>query len=326
MIRFTRVLLIAAVTAALAAPALFAQSVTEPGADITLGAFKGPTAVGLVRMLEDGVKLTDGGQVEMQLVRSPEVMVSRLLTGELETAVLPVNLAAKLYNAGRPFVLAAIVGNGMLSVVSTDSGISTLSDLKGRDIYVAGQGGTPDFLMRFLLKESGIEPERDVELIFSMPPPEIAVSLIAGRIETAVLPEPFATMAVRRGSAAGKRIDLQEAWAALPGNPGSYPMTAFVVRRELAEARPVAVRELLAEYRSSLIWVEANPRAAGALVEKNDVGLPAAVAAAAIPASSYVFQPAPRARREVEQLLRTFLAFSPASIGGRLPDEQFYWE
>jgi NitT/TauT family transport system substrate-binding protein len=61
-------------------------------------------------------------------------------------------------------------------------------------------------------------------------------------------------------------------------------------------------------------------------VEKHDLGLKAAVAAAAIPRSAYVFTPAPEARADVEALLSVFLRIEPKSIGGRLPDPEFYAE
>jgi NitT/TauT family transport system substrate-binding protein len=60
-------------------------------------------------------------------------------------------------------------------------------------------------------------------------------------------------------------------------------------------------------------------------VEKHDFGLKAAVAAAAIPRSNYVFIPAAEARPSVEALFRVFLQFSPDSIGGGLPGDLFYY-
>lgn len=298
----------------------------DDGGDITMGAFKGPTAVGLVQVIDGDVAFPDGGSLSTQLVQSPPVMVSRLINGEFQAAVLPVNLAAKLYNAGRPLVLAAVTGNGMLSVLSTDGDIDTLADLAGRTVHVAGQGGTPDYLTRLLLQNAGVEPGSDVTLDFAMAPPEIARSLIAGRIETAVLPEPFATMAVQGSSDVTRRIDLQEAWAALSGKPESYPMTAFVVRADLAESRPDAVATLLDRYESSLAWVTENPAQAAQMAAELELGLPQSVAEAAIPQTNYVFVPASDAREEVEALLSTFLQFAPASIGGSLPDDAFYLE
>jgi NitT/TauT family transport system substrate-binding protein len=327
MLRVIRVALAAALLGALAISPVAGQDDADrsAGTDIRMGAFKGPTGVGLLRMLEQGVSLPDGGQVSVTLVQAPPVMVSRVVNGEFDAAVLPVNLAARLYNGGQPIVLAAIVGRGMLSVVSDRAEISGLEDLRGADVHVAGQGGTPEYLMRYLLEASQIEPGRDVNLRFGLAPPEIAASLIADRIDTAVLPEPFATMAVQGRDGVRKRINLQEVWAELPDQPADYPMTAFVVRRELAETRPDAIRQILEAYEASLSWVQDNPAEAAQLVGRHDLGLPPAVARAAIPDTNYAFVPANAARREVETLLDAFLRFAPQSIGGTLPDARFYW-
>ncbi|MCK7479697.1 MAG: ABC transporter substrate-binding protein [Candidatus Moduliflexus flocculans] len=117
------------------------------------------------------------------------------MSGELDAAVLPVNLAAKLYASGSLYRLAAVVGMGMVSVVTTDPEVRTFEDLKGREAHVAGQGATPEYLIRTIAAARGLDPDRDLVLAFRLPYPEIAASLVAGRISLAVLPEPFATQA-----------------------------------------------------------------------------------------------------------------------------------
>lgn len=51
-------------------------------------------------------------------------------------------MAAKLYSAGIPLSLAAVVGDGMVSFLTSDPAVSSLADLKGKEIFVAGQGAT----------------------------------------------------------------------------------------------------------------------------------------------------------------------------------------
>lgn len=118
-------------------------------------------------------------------------------------------------------------------------------------------------------------------------------------------------------------LDLGALWTAQTGQ-ASYPMTAFVVSSKLAAERPDAVKSILDAYAASISWVLAKPTEAAALVEKQELGLKAGIAAKAIPRSAYVFTDARAARPEVEALLGAFLELSPASIGGRLPDDGFY--
>jgi NitT/TauT family transport system substrate-binding protein len=103
-------------------------------------------------------------------------------------------------------------------------------------------------------------------------------------------------------------------------------MSVFVMRESLLKDRGASAKVIAKAYEASVAWVKAHPAEAGALAEKHDLGLKAAVASAAIPRSAYVFEPAREARPDVEALLSVFLAIAPKSIGGKLPAPDFYAE
>jgi len=290
---------------------------------IQIGAIKGPTGIGAIRLFEDDPALPDNARFAIQGVASADAMVAKMLSGELDAAVLPVNMAAKLYNAGQQYSLLAVVGNGMVKVVTTDASITSIADLKGRDVYVAGQGATPEYLLRTIMPHYGIDADKDAHLIFSMPYPELAASVAAGRVSIAVLPEPFATLALKGNAQARVPFSLSALWSKVTGQ-ADYPMSVFVIRTRLVTERPGAVAALLADYKASISSVLGDPAAAGALVEQYDMGLKAPIATAAIPSCAFVFIPAREARPSIEALLSVFLAAAPASIGSKLPDEAWY--
>jgi len=292
---------------------------------VRMGALKGPTGIGMVTMFETPPALPQGDSLALEAVASADAMAAKLVSGELDAAVLPVNLAAKLHASGLPYRMIAVVGMGMVSVVTTDPAIRSFEDLKGREIHVAGQGATPEYLLRTISKQRGLDPDKDLNLVFRLPYPEIATSLVAGRISLAVLPEPFATQALKGNSRARVPFSLDALWQEATGRPG-YPMSVFVMRDALLRERPGTAKAIVDAYEASITWVKAHPVEAGALVEKHDLGLKAAVASAAIPRSAYVFVSARAARGDVEALLSVFLAISPKSIGGRLPSPDFYAE
>lgn len=310
-----------AAAAAFCAIALFSE--TAAPKPIVIGGLKGPSGVGMVKLFETPPSPPEGSIVQLIPVASADLMTAKLISGEYDCGVLPLNIAAKLYAAGIPIKLAAVVGDGMVSFLSADATIGSLPDLKGRTVNVAGQGATPDFLFRKLLKDAGLDPEKDLRLDYSLPYPEAAAALSAGKIACAILPEPFATMARTANPALRSTIDLGALWTSRTGQ-ASYPMTAFVVSARLASERPQAIKAILDAYEASIDWVIAYPSEAGALVEKQDLGLKAAIAAKAIPLSAYVFTRAREARPSVEVLLGVFLNLAPASVGGKLPDEGFY--
>jgi NitT/TauT family transport system substrate-binding protein len=259
----------------------------------------------------------------MEALAQADLIAARFISGEAKVGILPANVAAKIASTGKPLQVAAVTGTGMLSLLTSDSSIRRFGDLRGKSIEVAGQGATPDFVFRRILQSKGFNPDTDMRLNYSLAYPEIAQSLIAGRVATALLPEPFATMA-RMGRPDLRQVsDVQLEWQQA-GGIGNYPMTVLVVNADYARVDPAGIRAILAAVKESGDWVVANPAEAGALVEKHDLGLRAQVVAAAIPRSNYVYIGAVEARPALEALFGAFLQFAPESIGGKLPASSFY--
>jgi NitT/TauT family transport system substrate-binding protein len=309
----------------------FGRGIAEQGSDSTaaactqvrLGALKGPTGIGMIHLFEEKTDLPPGTKLTVEAIGSIDTMVARLLSGELDAAVLPLNIATKLYNSGVDYRLLAVVGNGMVKMVSTDASIHSLSDLRGRIVHFAGQGATPEFLFRTIAKHEGLDPDKDLTMVFSMQPPEIAANMAVGRVEHAVLPEPFATLALRGNPSSREAFSLSGRWKTISGQE-SYPMSVLVAKGAYVDKCPDLLRSLMAAYQESIRSVLSDPIAAGLLVEKHDPGLKANIAAASIPSSAFVFIPAIEARTSVEVLLSIFLSLSPSSIGSKLPGEAFY--
>jgi len=287
-----------------------------------IGALKGPSGIALIQLFENPPRLSDGRIARMEAVSSADLMVAKLVSGECQVAVLPVNMAAKLRTSGLDVTLGAITGNGMLEFLTNASDISTLADLRGRRVDVSGQGATPEYLFRRLLRDAGLDPDKDLRLSFTLTYSEMAAALAGGRIESALLPEPFATLARMKNPGLRAPFDIRDLWKASTGMP-DYPMTVLVFRDGSSIPRSDA-RIILDAVRDSIAATVKNPVAAGVLVEKYGLGLPRAVAVAAIPRCNFVFLESKEARPEVEAILREFLSSAPDSIGGRLPDDGFY--
>ncbi|MDR2632802.1 MAG: ABC transporter substrate-binding protein [Treponema sp.] len=289
---------------------------------VTIYSIKGPSGVGMIRLFEQPPQ-APGITMKVEALAQADLMAARFIAGDAKVGILPANVAAKLAASGKNVQVAAVLGTGMLSLLTSDPGVQRIEDLKGKPVEVAGQGATPDYVFRRILRSKGLNPDKDLSLGYALAYPEIAQSLIAGRISTALLPEPFATMA-RSGKAGLKLVsDIQAEWVKAGGN-GNYPMTVLVVDGNFAASNPQAVRAILEAVKASIAWVISHPAEAGELVEKHQLGLRAAVVQAAIPRSNYVFIPAQEARPALESLFRAFLEFAPVSIGGALPADSFY--
>lgn len=286
---------------------------------VRFGVLNGPTCIPSAHLLDENV----------ELFADPQALLPKMLKGEIDVGFLPANVAAKVYNSSNGKILCcAITGNGNLSLITTDASVKQLADLKGKSVAVAGQGATPEYIFRYLLQKNGIKADvkNGVSLDFSIPTPQLAAQLISGKIKYAVVPEPFATVAQLKSDKVIAAVDLQSEYEYFEGKGKIYPLTVMVVTKDFAEKNPQELKAFLAEYENSFKKTLQNPKEAGELCEKFGLGLAAPIIAKSVPKANYVFIPAenPKAKEKIEELLNIFLSFDSASIGGKLPDDNFY--
>lgn len=318
--RFSMILPAVAILLACLAP-LGAQQSQER--EYAISILKGPSGISGAWMMAEMPKVP-GAKSSYILAASADLVVAKLVSGEISGGVLPVNVAAKLYNAKVPVKALAVVGNGMVKFLSADPAVRGFADLKGATIHIAGQKATPDYLFRYLARQYGLEAGRDYEAVYNLAYPEIAAALASGKIKNAVLPEPFATQAMQMNPSLSRPLDLTAEWKAKTGH-ATYPMSVFVVSEALCAQSPALVDALAKAYSRSIEKTLADPATTARLAELLNLGIKAQAAQAAIPVSSYVYATAVDARPGIEAMLGVFLSFDAQSIGGKLPDSGFYY-
>ncbi|NLG83775.1 MAG: ABC transporter substrate-binding protein [Firmicutes bacterium] len=291
---------------------------------LNIMALSGTTGLSLVKVLADRPVLGPGVEAEYTVLKSPDQMMAKIITGEADIAALPTNTAAILYNKGVPIRLAAITNWGVLYVVGTEQNLRTWSDLKGKEIGLSGRGATPEILFRYFLQVAGVDPERELNLRYFSSPVELAQVLLAERISLAVLPEPWVTEVIMRNPRYRILLDFQAEWQRVEKRRESYPQSCLVVKADLAAARPEVVKEFLRQAALSGAWVNRYPAEAGKLAEEY-VQISAAAAREAIPRCNLRFGEAGAVKDEVDLYLRRLYGFDPESVGGKVPDAGFYW-
>lgn len=284
-----------------------------------MGVMQGPTGFGTAALSKNGGKISSAVTVDVSVYPSPNEVVARLTNGELDIAALPSNLAANLYNKGVPIKIAAIIGEGMLSILSSDPSITSFEHVSGKTVSVPGAGSTPDQMIQYLAQETGV----NVSLDYSVAAPaQVAQMLIGGRIETAILPEPFVTMVLTQDPQVFKAIDVQSAWSQANG-AGNYPMTVLVVSDAFRTNYPKAWADILGAVEDSIDWVVTNPQDAGVIIEELGI-MQAAMAVPAIPNCNFVFRSARDAQQDVLAYFTVLSKLAPASIGGTVPNEGIF--
>ena len=281
-----------------------AQEVEAP-VTARIAALKGPTAMGLVKLMSDAPSSANGPLYDFTLAGSADEVTPALIKGELDMACVPANLAAVLY----------IVENG--------ESVQSLADLKGKTVVAAGKGSTPEYALRYLLSENGIDPDADVTLDWKSEHSECVAALASGQASIALLPQPFVTVAQSKLEGLRMALDLTEEWDKLDN--GSALITGVIVARsDFVEAHPAAVGSFLTAYAASVDWVNANTADAAALIGEYGI-VDAAVAEKALPYCNIVCITGAELLEKLPGYLSVLYNADPAAVGGAMPDNSFYF-
>lgn len=297
---------------------IFAKKPNEK--KINVGVLNGPSCIPISFMMEENSNSKKSKYV-FENFATPQSVLPKMVKEEIAIAFMPLNVAAKAYNLSQQIKCVAICGNGNLSLVTKDENIKQFSDIEGKEVYVAGQGSTPEYVFLYLLKENGI----NANLNFSVPTASIPSYLIENQIDYAVLPEPFATIATMKGSNIKKSIDLQEEFKKINNEFENYPLTVIVCTDEFAKKHPDLLNAFLEEYEKSYQNMLKYPQKAAEYTQKHELGLNAQIVEKIIPYSSYVFIPVNEAKEQINNLLNIFYELDHKSVGLKLPDAEFFY-
>jgi NitT/TauT family transport system substrate-binding protein len=283
----------------------------------------GPTTIGMVKLIKDDLDGTSANDYVFDIVGAADELTPKLIQGQLDMAAIPVNLASVLYNRTEgKITLLSVNTLGVLYLLAKGEEIADFEDLKGKTIYATGKGSTPEYNLRYLLSQNGIDPDKDVTLEFKSEPTEVVALLKSNENAVAMLPQPFATAALNQVEGLETVMNLTEQWDALEN--GSRMITGvMVVRTEFLEENPDAVAAFLAEYEASINYVNANPAEMAPLVEQY-VGVKAGIATVAIPKCNLAFLSGNDMKAAVAGYLGVLFAQAPQSVGGALPADGFY--
>ncbi len=309
----------------------------EDKAPLRIAALKGPTAMGMAAMMAESED-AGSGAYEFRIVSAVDEIPPLLAQGKTDIAAMPANLAAVLYrNLDRDLEVLAVNTLGVLYIVEnrdgepqadvsgTEHGLS-VSDLKGRTLYASGKGATPEYALNYILRENGLDPETDLRIEWKSEHAECLAALLADPQGLAMLPQPFVTSAELKSAAVNTVTDLNEEWERLQEGkdaPSGLITGVIAARRSFVSEHREEVAAFLEDYRNSVNSVNADPERSAAWIARFDI-VPEAVAVRAIPACRLVFMDGEEMKEKLSGYLGVLYEAEPRSVGGTLPDDDFY--
>lgn len=294
--------------------------------NIRIVGLKGPTGLSMVKLMSDSEAKKTAGNYTFTLVSSADEAVSKIVSGEADTAAVPTNLAAVLYNKTKGKVqLAAVTTLGVLSIVTNGENIKSIKDLKGKTVVSSGQGAIPEYAFNYILKQNGLEPGKDVKIEYKAQHAEVATAVIAGKVKIAVLPEPFVTQVTVKNKNVKVALNMTDEWKKATKDASILTMGALIVQKNFAEKNKDAFNTFLDEYNASAQYANSNVADAAKLSEKYGI-MASAVAKKAIPNCSIVYLDGDEMKTKVPDFLKILYQANPKSVGGTLPGDDLYYK
>ena len=305
--------------------ALFACADTEAEKEtIRIAGLKGPTSIGLVKVMKDNADGNAANKYEFTIAGSADEITPKLNKGELDMAAIPANLASVLYNNTNGAIkVLAINTLGVLYIVEKGDTVKSVADLKGKTIYATGKGSTPEYTLRYILSKNGVDPDNDVTIEWQSEPTAVVPLLKANDNAIAMLPQPYVTVAQSNVEGLNIALNLTDEWGKIEGS-GALVTGVLVARTEFVEKHPDAVKKMLNEYAASSEYVNANIDDAAALVEEFDI-FKAAIAKKAIPYCNIKVITGDEMRTSLSSYLAILFEQNAKAVGGKLPDDAFYY-
>ena len=303
-----------------------AESPSEAPAEgeVRLAFLNGPTGMGAAKLLDD----IDSGALtgySYEVAADNNEIVNLLTHGDVDIATLATNVALNLYNKADNIQMLALNTRGVLYILEGKGTqeINSVADLQGKTLYAVGQGANPQYILGELLAQSGLD-EESVDLQWATPE-EVTQALLSGEADAAMLPVPAATAAVAKGQGLVRQaVDLTGAWEDAYGSSSLY-MGCLVARRDFVQENSQAVADFLSAYEASVNAVSDDPASAAPLAEGYGLAPSAAIAEQAIPACNLCFVSGSAMSEQVTPYYEALFRADPASIGGSLPDDGFYY-
>lgn len=318
-------LLLAAVLLLLPACGATAKGMSAEG-PVRIAGLKGPTTMGLVNLLDMEQQGSAALDYDLQLYGTADEIVPGLIKGELDMAAIPANLAAALYQKTKGGIQVMAVNTlGVLYVVEKGDTVHSMADLAGRTILSTGKGTTPEYLLRYLLEKNGLDPDKDVKIQYCSEATEVTAQMAAAQKDAiAVLPQPYVTAAGMKDPSLRVALDLTAEWDKVSDSQLVTGVT--VVRTQYAQEHPDVVEAFLQEYAQSVRTANTDLDRTAALCEQQGVVAKATIAKKALPACNIVCRTGDEMQKDVSAYLSVLCAADPAAVGGKLPDEGFYWK
>lgn len=285
----------------------------------------GLPTMSIAKVIKENPEIKENYTVKYSIEKTPETLSTTVMKGEPDIAIVPSNMAAISYNKNKNYKIAGTTGFGSFYLVSTEE-LKSYDDLKGKTILNIGKGLTPDITAQSIMKDRGLDVEKDVTFNYVNAVSELVPMIISQKANTAIIPEPALSALMTKKPGVKIFKGLNEEYKEINNSKYGYPQATVIVKESFLKENKEFVDEFLQTVDKSTEWANKNPKELASYCEEVGVSTEKAIIEKSIEKANIDFAPINDTKEEYLNYYKKLFEYNPKSIGGNMPDEGIFME
>lgn len=287
------------------------------------------SALSLIALKEKNDKNLTSNKYEISFFGDFFGVLTQIANNKADIALLPVNMASILYNktGGKIKILAINSLENFYIVSNGNASIKDIKNLKGKCICILNKDAHLKPVIEVMFLKSGLVPEFDYK-IKTLNKENLLEELREKNAEFVVLDELGYSKLTETCSGSSvpaykKIINLNKEWQNLTGAE-TLPISCVVARRGFIKNKTVEFKNFLLDYNQNCNYANNNLNGATFLA-KDILKLDEQKIKSAIPGCNLVNITGKDLQNVVQNFLKILYEMNPETIGGKIPEENFYY-
>ena len=294
--------------------------------DVRVKTYNGLPAISICKLIKEEENIKSSYKTSYTIESNENKLAESLNKKEVDIALVPTDMAAKVYNKNSSYQIFASIGQGSYYLVTSDPEVRGFnSTLINKEIAIAGENSMTDNIVKAILKKNNID-ETLVKFKYTNTVPELVKTLTLGEIYTGIVPETSLTTLLYKHSGLKILTSTNEAYEKAFNIKEGYSQFSIIVKKDFAKDNKEYVNEFLSKVKSSIDFVNKNPLQAGAYGEELSIPIKPQVLSKAIKRCNLKFIIVDEFKNNYKELFNILYNYNKEAVGGTVIDESIYYK
>ena len=292
--------------------------------DVRVKTYNGLPAISICKLIKEEENIKSSYKTSYTIESNDKKLVESLNKKQVDIALVPTDMAAKVYNKNSNYQICASIGQGSYYLVTSDPEVTGFnSTLINKEIAIAGESSMTDNIVKAILKKNNID-ETLVKFKYTNTVPELVKTLTLGEIYTGIVPETSLTSLLYKHSGLKILASTNDAYENTFDISEGYPQFSVIVRKDFAKNNKEYVNKFLFKLKESIEFVNNNPLQAGAYGEELKIPIKPQILSKAIKRCNLKFIEIDKFKQNYKYFFDILYNYNNEAVGGTVPDESIY--